>query len=230
MSSTTLYSVKPNGDVVHLARFRNAFRAAPMFWNYMLVKLELRARDSYVAPYWGLLWGGDPSKERSILSFDDGEGEDPVKRAERRKELYARMSDAEWLVLQTTFDRCVVEATPENVTALVAAFKEIHSQIEGFNAGQRKVSSSFLEQAEAIAQGMKDHPDIQGFAWTQTSVSDAWPIVPTYAFDPNAPGEDSALGGDYACPNLERDGGFFVVKGLRLVEDVEAKHEHVVFP
>lgn len=73
------------------------------------------------------------------------------------------LTHAELITLASTMDKATVKKG--DAETLIAAFKEY---------GRTHENSSIAEQAELIANGLKEVPDDYRLAWIQTSVCDGW--------------------------------------------------------
>lgn len=206
MSRTTLYVFDCDGVQSTLAEFRNGWRSAPMFWDYLLAKLG----HPTGMQYWSILWGADPAS-RSFLNMLEDEPKSDAEKATKTKRcdaIEAGLTEAEWWVFTTTMDRHVVSA--ECADHLAVAFREMQQRIEGYQTGQNKLAPSFSEQAEIILRETDVEPattGLRGFAWNQTSVSNTWSWIEE---------EDD----EERAPRLS-DGGYHLVTGLRQVEYVK---------
>lgn len=229
MSHTSIYTFDADSDLCHGAHFHNAWRSAPMLWDYLVAKYDLAVgSDARTGPQtWGALWGMDPNRsfwDESPLS----EAEELARQA-RARAVEARLLDHEWWALMTTCDRVVI--TKECVGELVAALRKVGDEITAYTIGkygQCKQPSSFGEQADFLERCAKQpwFATMRGFAWNQTSISTTWPMVPCYLYDPDAypEPEDGDYGDDCAPPRLDRDGGYVLIPGLRQEQPVKAKH------
>lgn len=144
MSTTDMYVVDADGDIVHHAQFRNSHGGAAAVFSLL------------GAHYLGV----DPFScfDDGIMSRLEALAEDPS----------SEMDVDDRLVLLTTDDNVIVRRA--DVPRLADAFERFYAK---WKAKREGYVFSIGAQAEAMRSAIED-PDVQGVCWNQTSVGDTW--------------------------------------------------------
>ncbi len=144
MSYTEIYKFNKEGQAEMIGEVKNAFRGAMAVWTI----LEKKYLPKYVPS-----WAFDLDKEYSRMgTFDRGGAAQIWNLVDD-----SRLSEAEKIVLSSTFDNVVVMVA--DIPKLVAAFRAFEGD------------TSLAEQADLI----EGATDLIAIAWNQTSVNgDAW--------------------------------------------------------
>lgn len=145
MSSTDVYAVQQNGDVIEIGSASNSHRGAMWIWNNLWLRY-LQATYQKKQPWDGQSYGFLPTMD-----------EDETNRlwALAKDE---RVSEGDRLALVSTFDNVIVK--PEDIEAIADA-------LESFQPPNENLAL----QASLIRQALAD--GCRGVCWNQTSVNES---------------------------------------------------------
>ena len=166
MSCTEIYVFKKDGNGEFYGETRNAWRGGMAVWTEM----EKRYLQPYIPDYVKRCnWyydGMDYSNIARILGYEPSRCTTlPLSNDDPMNEIWGlydsdKVSDADKIVLATTFDGCLVKK--EDVPKVIEAFKSFGGE------------TSLPEQAELLQKAFADS-DIIAVGWNQTSVNgDTW--------------------------------------------------------
>lgn len=152
MSYLEIYGVEPGGDVVRIRELQNSWLGAALYWT--------RLGNKYLGEY-----DVGAAIEAAVARGESANGVDPMG-WERTWALQRdpRITDAEWFVLMSTFDKCVI---PRKQFAHAAScFAEV-----GLEYPQSHFTklAGLIESAACLAYGGVC------FCWTSVS-SDGWRV------------------------------------------------------
>jgi len=191
MSCTKLYKVCPNGDVKLFAELPNAWRHAPLAWGKLFEKyngpliFDVDYRQWEADRNRARAEGRDVNSDPLLKSYDHGGW---IRSWQLQHS--PKISEADWCVLLTTFDGCIVPR--EHFQHVISCYCEFDAQFPGHFA------------ACAAALEMLLREDARGYCINATSInSNPWHVHLTDAAEIERLAAAVDAGNDTAALALE---------------------------